>query len=86
MRWHLRFNRQVVQYLISLREAGHDIRVAIFSLANTKDGIPEPGATQSEPGLYVWEVAGHTVAFERFEKEKYILVTAVRPLRQEEEE
>ena len=80
MYWTLSYHHTVVQYLISLREAGHDLRYAIFSLQQTADGIPEGGVTQMEPGVYVWEIYAHQVMYRRIEQEHRLFISSVRPL------
>ncbi len=80
MNWQLHYNRKVVQYLIALREAGHDLRMAIFSLAVTKDGIPPASVTQYEQGLYVWEIAKHHVSYRVYRSERRIMVLDVYPI------
>lgn len=80
MRWTLSYHRTVVQYLISLREAGHTLRYTIFSLQQTAEGIPEAGVTQIEPGIYMWEIHNHHVVYRRFEQEHRLFISSVRPL------
>jgi hypothetical protein len=78
--WQLAYHRIVVQYLISLREPGHALRYAIFSLKETPDGIPERGVTQIVPGVYVWEIYDYQVFYEQIEQEHRLFISAVRPI------
>lgn len=80
MHWTLSYHRTVVHYLISLREAGHALRYAIFSLQQTADGIPAAGVTQLEPDIYMWEIHDHHVVYRRIEQEHRLFISSVRPL------
>lgn len=77
MNWQLHYHRTVVQYLVSLRESGHDLRMAIFSLQNSKDGIPEKDVTLIDQGIYEWQVEGHMVTCEVIPAKKQISVSSV---------
>ncbi len=85
MNWQLHYHRSVVQYLVSLREPGHDLRMAIFSLQNIKDGIPETDVTMVEQRIYQWLVEGHIVTCEVIPAKKQISVSSVVPVKADED-
>jgi hypothetical protein len=53
--WRIHRRREVTAYLIALREAGEELRLAISSL---REGIPSD-ATLTAPNTYIWFEAQH---------------------------
>jgi hypothetical protein len=74
--WELHLRRTVIHYLVSLREAGHNLREAVYSLQR---GVPE-GAYEIEPGSYRWNVEGHKVTFEVVGSKRRIHVLTVEAI------
>ena len=80
MTWELHYSRWVITYLVALRETGADVRRAIRSLQNTTDGFPPEGITQLEQNIYLWEVAGHLVIYERQPEQSRLRVVVVESM------
>ena len=82
--WTLHLHRDVIRYLVSLRESGDAIRRAVRSLAYLGDGIPPGGVTQIQLGILLWETEGHAVVYEREPEKRRLLITQVERIRIEE--
>ncbi|MFN8486647.1 MAG: hypothetical protein U0350_03585 [Caldilineaceae bacterium] len=74
--WTVRRARHVVAYLISLREAGEDLRLAINSLHL---GPPEDAhKLQDDPETWEWLEARHWITFVVADRnQKWLYVTDV---------
>jgi hypothetical protein len=73
--WAVERKRSVVQYLISLREAGREIRAAINSLHM---GIPEDAhKIQDNPETWEWLEARHWITLLVEQDRRWIYVTDV---------
>lgn len=71
--WRIHRTREVTAYLVSLREAGGELRKAIATLTQ---GIP-PDATQTAPHVYIWFEADHWIGALVEEEERAIYVYLV---------
>ena len=78
--WRIHRSRQVVAYLISLREEGAALRQAIDKLAS--EGLPSDAQedTDEEPSTYSWEAQQHLITCIIAQTEKAIYVTVVQHL------
>jgi hypothetical protein len=77
--WTIFRHQEVNRYLISLREAGEEIRAAVRSLEN---GIPADAWKKGEnPETWEWIEARHYITFVILDDEKrWLGVTAVEPI------
>jgi hypothetical protein len=82
MLWELHLHRDVIAYLVSLREAGHDVRAAIYSLQKAgPQGVPEGDVTELEQDSYMWVAAGHKIGYRIIDRDKKrIFVAEVEPI------
>jgi chemotaxis signal transduction protein len=76
LHWRIHRKREVTAYLVSLREAGTEIRRFIESLKVT--GIP-PTATLVDSNVYILFEADHWIALVVDEKERVIYIPRVEP-------
>lgn len=73
--WSLEYDREVVQYLVSLRESGVEIRRAIRELQN---GIPDDARQiQDIPEIWEWPEARHWITFQADIGKRWIYITDV---------
>lgn len=79
-RWRVHRSREVVDYLIRLREAGRGIRQVISFLAQY--GVPANADVDQTvaPPTYTWTAAGHFITCIVAEEERAIYVAVVEPL------
>lgn len=75
--WTLHYHATVVRYLVSLRQSGSALRIALRSL-ETKP-FPDVGLTLLQPNIYLWEVEAHRVTYEVMEDQRTISVSSVQP-------
>jgi hypothetical protein len=71
--WRIHRRREVTAYLITLREAGEDLRREIASL---RFGIP-PDATPTAPNTYIWFEAQHWMVLIEDTKNHAIYVSLI---------
>jgi hypothetical protein len=81
--WELHYHRDVVAYLVALREEGHDLRKAIFSLQKTEGGIPPENVTVLKDDIFLWIVHEHEVTFSLTREKKRIFVSACEKVKEE---
>jgi hypothetical protein len=79
MLWQLHYHRDVVHYLVSMRESGHNLRFAIYSLQKSERGVPSENVTQIADNAFVWSVENHLVTLEVNAEQKRISVFNVAP-------
>ncbi|MEM7129352.1 MAG: hypothetical protein AAF702_23675 [Chloroflexota bacterium] len=73
--WTLEYDKEVVQYLIGLRESGGEIRKVIKSLQNS---FPEDAQKiQDIPETWEWLEARHWITFEIDRAKKWIYIADV---------
>ena len=73
--WSLEYDREVVQYLVSLRESGSEIRKAIKSLQH---GIPDDARkVQDVPETWEWPEARHWITIKVDRERKWIYIADV---------
>lgn len=77
--WRVHRSREVVDYVISLREAGRGIRQILSLLAQY--GVPaNADVSEGAPPVYTWMAAGHVITCLVAEEERAIYVAVVQPL------
>jgi hypothetical protein len=76
LHWRIHRNREVTAYLVSLREAGAELRQFVESLKVT--GIP-PTATLVESNMYILFEANHWIALVLDENERAIYIPRIEP-------
>jgi hypothetical protein len=79
--WELEYSRAARNYALDSHPYNEDVLIAIELLAQSPSGIPQADYTESPPGEFLWEVAGHFVAFERvlFPRRK-LRIVAIWPI------
>jgi hypothetical protein len=77
IQWRIHRHQDVTAYLVSLREAGQEIRAHIESLKAT--GIPAD-AMEVEPHNYFWLAAGHWIGCVVDEQDKALYIANIDPV------
>ena len=86
MLWQLHINRNVVSYFVSLREQGHALRQAIFSLQSPEKILASVDLVVLSQNIYLWRTAGHMITFEVKPELQQIYVSAVAAQKEDVEE
>ncbi len=63
--WILNYAREANNYALDSHPYNEDVLIAIEVLAQTESGLPTENLWEWKPDHYIWEVAGHSVAFQR---------------------
>lgn len=79
-RWRVHRKREVVDYLVGLRDKGKGIRQVISLLAVY--GVPANADINRDgiPTVYTWTAAGHAIGCFIEEEERAIYVSEIRPM------
>lgn len=77
--WELTYNREANNYALDSYPYNEDVLVAIESLTLTKDGLPESNCVKLESEYYLWEVAPHSVLFQRVINKMEIRILIIKP-------
>jgi plasmid stabilization system protein ParE len=76
--WWVEYSQEAANYLEDNGALVAALFFAIEALAES-EGIPIDGATQIEPGVFLFEPERHTVVYERDESRQIVRVTIIRP-------
>ena len=77
--WELTYNREANNYALDSYPYNEDVLVAIESLTLTKDGLPAINFVKLEAEYYLWEVAQHSVLFQRIVDKMEIRILIIKP-------
>lgn len=72
--WEIEFSQEANNYALDSHPYNEDVLVAIENLAASEDGLPTEGVYQLLQQWCVWEIANHTVVYEREPNLLYIWV------------
>jgi hypothetical protein len=80
--WLLDYSQEASNYALDSHPYNEVVLMAIESLALTSDGLSTEGDYREyAPGYFLWEIAGHLVAFERFvDPPPELYIVFIRPL------
>ena len=70
--WTIEFSQEANNYAIDSLPYNEDVLIAIERLAFQASGLPAEGTYYPIDELLIWEVAGHTVIYERGDDALYI--------------
>ena len=77
--WEIEFSREASNYAIDSLPYNEDVLIAIERLTFSEDGLPTEGVYQMLESWCIWEIADHTVVYEREQNMLYIYVWLVKP-------
>ncbi len=81
MKWELGFSHEASNYAIDSHPYNEEVLMAIEALAFIPDGIPDENYSELEPNIYLWEVAGHLVLYQRItENGQRLWIAFIKPL------
>lgn len=72
--WEIEFSREANNYALDSHPYNEYVLIAIENLATSKDGLPSEGYYQLLEQWCIWEVAEHTVVYEREPQTLYIWI------------
>jgi len=76
--WEVWYSLEAATYLEDNGVLVADLFFAMESLADS-DGMPAIGDCRQIDELTLWQVVGHLVIYQRFETERIVQVTAIKP-------
>ena len=79
MNWDIEFSQEANNYALDSHPYNEQVLSAIEELAFTQDGMPLDGAYQVLGDWCVWEVADHTVVYERAVALFHIYIWLIKP-------
>jgi hypothetical protein len=65
MIWDVEFSQEACNYVIDSHPYNENVLVAIERLALNPDGLPSEGSYQIWEDWCIWEIAGHTVVYQK---------------------
>lgn len=79
--WVLEYSREANNYALDSHPYNEEVLMAIESLPDMEDGLPEDNWIEWEPENFLWEVAEHWVLYQRiWSNPPRLLVLAIKPL------
>jgi hypothetical protein len=79
MTWEIEFSQEASNYAIDSHPYNEAVLIAIERLVLTEDGLPGEGIYQLIENWCVWEVAEHTVVYERISESCFIYIGLIKP-------
>lgn len=77
--WSIEYSREVRNYIYDSYPYTEAIWQAIKTLRQTKDELPAEGCRQLGLETYLWEVADHTVIYQRVVAQRKLVITVLKP-------
>jgi hypothetical protein len=77
--WRLLYNREASNYALDSYPYNEDVLVEIETLALTAEGLPANNYARLDSEYYVWEIAKHTVIFQRIVDKMEIRILVIKP-------
>lgn len=79
MTWDVEFSQEANNYAIDSQPYNENVLIAIEKLAFSEDGLPLEGAYQVLEHWCIWEIAEHTVVYERTPGLFHIYIWLIKP-------
>ena len=79
MIWAAEFSQAANNYAIDAHPYNENVLNAIELLALTPDGLPSEGVYQTLENWYIWEIADHTVVYEKTPVLFHIYIWLIKP-------
>lgn len=80
MIWDVEFSQTVSNYAIDSHPYNENLLIAIEELAFSPDGLPNQSVYQILGNWCIWEIAGHTVAYEKTPALFHIYIWMIKPM------
>lgn len=77
--WEIEFSQEASNYALDSLPYNEDVLIAIEKLAFESNGLPTEGVCQTLESWCIWEIAGHTVVYEKEEINHYIYIWLIKP-------
>jgi hypothetical protein len=78
--WEVEFSQEANNYALDSHPYNEDVLIAIERLMFTTDGLPTEGKYETLENWCIWEIAGHTVVYEKEDKILYIYIWIIKPM------
>ena len=78
--WTIEFSQEANNYAIDSHPYNEAVLIAIEGLAASKDGLPTEGVYQLLESWCIWEIADHTVVYEKEDTNFYLYIWVVKPM------
>ena len=77
--WEIEVSREASNYAIDSLPYNEGVLIAIENLASRQDGLPTEGVYQTSENWCIWEIAEHTVVYERDDTTLSIDIWLIKP-------
>lgn len=78
--WTIKYTKEVRDYIYDSYPYTEAIWQAVKSIRQLENGVPSSDCRQLEPNVFLWEVAGHLVLYERNESDHTLTVFVMKPI------
>lgn len=79
MLWDVELSQEVNNYVIDSHPYNEDVLIAIEKLAFSQNGLPAEDVYQVLEDWCIWEIADHTVVYERTPALFHIYIWLIKP-------
>lgn len=79
MIWEIEFSQEANNYAIDSQPYNENVLMAIEKLAFSEAGLPSEGVYQVLEYWCIWEIADHTVVYERMPAFLHIYIWLIKP-------
>ena len=79
MIWDVEFSQEANNYAIDSHPYNENVLIVIEKLAFTQNGLPTEGAYQILENWCIWEIADHTVVYEKTPALFHIYIWLIKP-------
>jgi hypothetical protein len=81
VKWSVEFSQEAANYAVDSYPYNEEVLIAIERLTTSQDGWPREGVHQVLETWCIWEIAEHTVVYERDETGFQIYIWLIKPTR-----
>lgn len=82
--WTIKYTKEVRDYIYDSYPYTEVVWQAVKSLRQLQNGVPSSDCRQLERNVFLWEVAGHLVLYERNKSDRILTVFVMKPIAEEE--
>lgn len=79
MIWDIEFSQEASNYAIDSHPYNENVLIAIELLASNPSGLPNEGTYQLLEDWCIWEIADHTVVYQKDEVIFHIYIWVIKP-------
>jgi hypothetical protein len=81
VKWSVEFSQEASNYAVDSYPYNEEVLIAIEELTTSQDGWPREGVQQVLENWCIWEIAEHTVVYERDDTGFHIYIWLIKPVR-----